>query len=136
MDDVREVVNKLFESNNIKLPANKKELFNKFLASEENINALNIISQNQNSVMARWKVEERIADIVQQPIRMLNATVGKSYETKFDFDKNNWKDISEYEFEGLEEAGLTFDKKTQQIMGNRQRQKREMHNRYRIFYTM
>ncbi|MEJ7672984.1 MAG: protein phosphatase 2C domain-containing protein [Chitinophagaceae bacterium] len=118
MDDVKQVVNKLFESNNIKIPANKKELFNKFLASEENINALNIISQNQDSVMARWKVEERIADIVQQPIRMLNATVGKSYETKFDFDKNNWKDISEYEFQGLEEAGLTFDKKTQQIIGN------------------
>ncbi len=46
MDDVKQVVNKLFESNNIKIPANKKELFNKFLASEENINALNIISQN------------------------------------------------------------------------------------------
>jgi hypothetical protein len=36
----------------------------------------------------------------------LNASVGKSYEAKFDFEKFGWKDITAYEFEGLEEAGL------------------------------
>ncbi len=117
MDDVREVVRKLFKSYNIKVPANRIDLFNKFLADEQNVNAIGLINKNQQSVMARWKVEERIADIIQQPVRILNATVGKSYETKFDFKKFDWKDITDYKFEGLEEAGLSFDEKTNQIFG-------------------
>ncbi len=28
--------------------------------------------------MAKWKLEDRIADIIQQPVRVLNATVGKA----------------------------------------------------------
>ncbi|MGI8580984.1 MAG: protein phosphatase 2C domain-containing protein [Chitinophagaceae bacterium] len=117
MDDVKQVVDKLFKSYNIKIPANKKALYNKFLADEQNINAIDLINKNQQGVMARWKVEDRIADIIQQPVRLLNATVGKSYETKFDFNKFDWKDVSEYKFEGLEEVGLLFDEKTKQITG-------------------
>ncbi len=117
MDDVKQVVDKLFKSYNIKIPANKKDLYNKFLADEQNINAIDLINKNQQGVMARWKVEDRIADIIQQPVRLLNATVGKSYETKFDFNKFDWKDVSEYKFEGLEEVGLLFDEKTKQITG-------------------
>ncbi len=67
--------------------------------------------------MAKEKQEERIADIIRQPIRILNATFGKPYETKFDFNKFNWKDITAYQFEGLEEVGLRFDEKTKQITG-------------------
>ena len=67
--------------------------------------------------MAKWKLEDRIADIIQHPVRVLNATVGKPYETKFDFDKFNWNDITTFEFEGLEEAGLHYDEKTRQITG-------------------
>ena len=67
--------------------------------------------------MAKGKLEDRIADIVRQPVRILNATVGKPYETKFDFDKFNWHDITAFEFEGLEETGLQYDEKTKQIIG-------------------
>ncbi|MDQ6815740.1 MAG: protein phosphatase 2C domain-containing protein, partial [Bacteroidota bacterium] len=67
--------------------------------------------------MSQAKVEERIADIVQQSIRVLNATVGKPYETKFDFEKFNWKGITSYEFKGLNEVGLRYDERTKQITG-------------------
>ncbi|HVF82538.1 MAG TPA: PP2C family serine/threonine-protein phosphatase [Flavisolibacter sp.] len=54
---------------------------------------------------------------MQKPARVLNATVGKAYETKFDFEKMGWKDITTFEFEGLKETGLYYDEKTAQIMG-------------------
>jgi serine/threonine protein phosphatase PrpC len=43
--------------------------------------------------------------------------VGKPYETKFDFEKLNLKNITAFEFKGLEEAGLVYDEKTKQITG-------------------
>jgi len=67
--------------------------------------------------MAPGKVKERVADIVQQRVRLLNATVGKPYETSFNFDTLNWKDITAFEFDGLEETGLKYDEKTRQITG-------------------
>ncbi len=67
MDDVKQAAKKLFEKNDIKIPANRIDLFNKFIAEEENINALDLINKNQQSIMAKWKAQERIADIIQQP---------------------------------------------------------------------
>jgi len=117
MKDVKQQVIELFKSNNINVPANRMNSFDKFLQEERNITTINVIIENQNQLMAKWKLEDRIADIIQKPIRILNATVGKSYETKFDFDKFNWKDITAYEFSGLKEAGLLYDEKTRQITG-------------------
>ena len=117
MSDLKEVVTKLFKSNKIDVPANRKDLFDRFLQDEKNKAAINDIIQNQNWLMAKWKLEDRIAEIIQQPIRILNATVGKPYETKFDFEKFNWKNIIAFQFKGLEETGLRYDEKTKQITG-------------------
>ena len=67
--------------------------------------------------MPKGKLEDRIAEIVHQPVRLLNGMVGKGYEAKLDFDKLGWKDITTYGFAGLEEAGLKFDVKTRQFIG-------------------
>jgi hypothetical protein len=67
--------------------------------------------------MSKGKLEDRIAEIVRQPVRILNGMVGKGYEAKLDFDKLGWKDISSYGFAGLEEVGLKFDDKTKQFIG-------------------
>jgi serine/threonine protein phosphatase PrpC len=117
MNDVKEFVTKVFKTNNITIPANRKDLFDKFLQDEQNIAAINEIIENQNRLMVKWKVQDRIADIIQKPIRILNATVGKPYETTFDFEKFGWKGITSYEFAGLEEAGLSYDVRTKQITG-------------------
>ncbi len=93
-------------------------LFEKFLEDEENIAAINNITQKQNRLMAKWKLKSRIADIMQQPVRILNASVGKSYEAKFDIENFGWTDITAFEFEGLKESGLLYDEKTKQITGN------------------
>ncbi|GEO10192.1 PP2C family serine/threonine-protein phosphatase [Segetibacter aerophilus] len=117
MTDIKQVVTKLFKSNNISIPANKNELFDKFLQDEKNAASINVIVQNLNELMAKWKLEDKVIEIMQQPVRVLNATVGKPYETKFDFNKFNWKDIVAFEFKGLEEVGLRYDEKTKQITG-------------------
>ena len=118
MVDLKQLVKDLFKNHNIKIPANRMDLFNDFLQDEQNIATINTISQNQERLMAKWKLEDKIDEIKRQPVRILNASVGKSYEAKFDFDKFGWKDITAYEFAGLEEAGLFYDKKTKQITGN------------------
>lgn len=117
MSDAKLMLTKLLKGDNVNIPDNRMSLVDKFLEDEQNIATLDLIFQNQNIIMAKWKLEERIADIIQQPIRILNATFGKPYETKFDFNKFNWKDITSFKFEGLEEVGLYFDEKTKQIMG-------------------
>jgi serine/threonine protein phosphatase PrpC len=118
MSDVKQLITQLFKSNNINVPAKRMNLFDKFLQDEQNIAAINTITQNQDWLMTKWKMKDRIAEIMQQPVRILNASVGKSYEAKFDFEKFGWKDITAYEFTGLEEAGLLYDEKTKQITGN------------------
>ena len=117
MVDVKELLTTLLKSNNISIPANRSGLFEKFLQDEQNKEAINVILEKQDWLMSKWKLQNRVAEIIQQPVRVLNATVGKPYETTFDTEKFGWKDITSFRFEGLEEAGLLYDHKTKQITG-------------------
>src|SRR4028119_2350159 len=117
MNDTKQAALEIFKKANINIPANRKEAFEAFINDGQNIASINTIIQHQAGLMAKWKEKERVAEIMQQPVHMLNATVGKPYETKFDLAKLGWKDIMAFEFSGLEEAGLYFDAKTKQITG-------------------
>ena len=117
MSDVRQLAIKLFEANGITIPDNKIASLDKFLQEEENARAVRIIIENLDKLMAKWKVDDSIAKVMDQSVRILNATVGKPYEAKFDFKKFDWKDIVAFEFVGLEELGLHYDDKTKQITG-------------------
>src|SRR5215217_5366886 len=99
MSDIKQLPIEFFKSINISIPANRMSLFDKFLDEEENKTAISAIKEIQSKLMTRWRIKERIADILEKPVRILNATVGKPYETKFDFDKFNWKEITDYAFE-------------------------------------
>ena len=116
MNEARELVTQLFKINQIIIPGSRKELFDRFIESGDNKKLISEIIEIGNKLMAKWNIEDRIADIIQQPVRILNATVGKPYETKFDFEKLNLKNITAFEFKGLEEAGLAYDEKTKQNM--------------------
>ena len=119
MDDkkARQLVADLFKANQITIPPERKDLFEAFLSNGENKAAVDTIFQHQNALMAKWKLDNRIAEIVQQPVRVLNATVGKPYETILDFDKLGWNDLTEYNFSGLQELGLDFNPEQRQIIG-------------------
>jgi serine/threonine protein phosphatase PrpC len=92
-------------------------LFEKFLQDEQTITAASIISQQQQTLMARWKQEDRVAEIIEQPVRIANATVGKPYEARIDVEQLNWKDIASLQVDGLGQVGLTYDEAGKQISG-------------------
>ncbi len=117
MADARQIIQDLFARNRIIVPGNRAALLDEFLKHEQNISAINAIIENENLLINKWKMENKIADIIQQPVRILNATVGKPYEASFGFNKFKWKDVSAFEFEGLKEVGLMYDEKTKQITG-------------------
>ncbi len=117
MNDIKQIVQTLFANNNLTVPKNRAAQFDKFLNDEQTIQLVQSIINHQNLLMDKWKRENRVAEIMQQSVRILNATVGKPYEAKIDFEKNKWKDIVSYQFEGLEPVGLAFDEKTKQIVG-------------------
>src|SRR5215211_954326 len=98
MSNVKQFVTSFFKSNSISISTNQMGLFEKFLADERNRPAIDALIENGNKLMRKWRTEERINEIMQQPVRILNATVGKPYETKFDFKKFNWKEITAFEF--------------------------------------
>jgi len=117
MAEAKKIIQILFEGNNISVPQKRAALLDEFLKNEQNLKAINAIIENQELLMDKWKLENRIADIIQQSVRILNGTVGKPYETRFNIDKFNWNDIGQFQFEGLDEIGLTYDEKTRQITG-------------------
>ena len=115
--DVKQLVTQLFKINNIAISSTRMPLLEKFLEDKQNLAIIDQINQNQEQLMAKWKLEERIAEITQQTIRIPNATVGKPYEAKFDLETFNWQDIIAFEFEGLEPVGLSYNENNQQITG-------------------
>ncbi len=117
MVDAREIIKTLLKDNNISVPRNRANLLEEFAKNEPNLRAVNAIFENKSLLINKWIVENKIADIIQHPVRILNATVGKPYEARFDFNKSKWKDIAAFEFEGLNELGLIYDEKTKQIKG-------------------
>ncbi|HZG25562.1 MAG TPA: hypothetical protein VEZ17_13315, partial [Chitinophagaceae bacterium] len=117
MTDAKELIQSIFKTFRITVPEKKMALLNEFLKKQQNEEALKTIIENQNLLIENWNMENRITDIIQQPVRILNATMGKPYETKFDVIRNKWKDIDRFHFEGLEEVGLGYDDTTRQITG-------------------
>lgn len=115
--DERKMLMQLFAARGVNIEPKQQAQFDAFLAQPQNNAALEIITQHANDLMLQWKTEERVTEIRNQPVRILNATVGRPYETKFDFDKWGWKDIVAFDFAGLEEVGLRYDEATKQLMG-------------------
>ena len=117
MSYTKDYIEKLFTGNNIALNHKNKEIFEKFIIDEEIIQAVELISNQQKSIMENWRIRESINDIKNNQVQIPNGTVGKSYDYKFDFIQLNWSNIIFSEFEGLDEMGLLYDKDEERIFG-------------------
>lgn len=117
MSDIKTYVNSLFNAKNILIAANKQHLLNEFVKTSECEEAVKVIIENQNIIMEKWNIKNRVADIIAQQIVIPNATIGKYYEAKIDFQKLNLTDLLFERFEGLEEMGLLFNKGNDTIEG-------------------
>lgn len=117
MSETKNYIQKLFAGSNISIASARRNMFEEYVASEENINTVKKIKELQNSLMQKWKLISRIKDIQQQQVFVPNATVGKEYLAKIDFIKLGWDDIIFSDVEGLEELGLTYDNEEELIKG-------------------
>jgi serine/threonine protein phosphatase PrpC len=118
MSESKIYIQKLFSGNNIIIANSNNQAFETFVAIEENVNAVKKIQELQNNIMSNWKLIARIKDIIDQPIKIPNGTVGKIYETKIDFLKFGWDDIIFSEFENLEQYGLNYNDESKILLGN------------------
>ena len=117
MTEAKPYIQTLFNAKGINISANRTTLFEDFISNEESIEAVKSILENQNKLMDKWKIKNRIADILAQQIIIPNATIGKPYQGKLDFQKLNLTDLIFEKFEGLTEIGLDFNKLTDTIEG-------------------
>lgn len=117
MAEIKSYIQKLFNANGIIVSANRLMLFDEFVKTTECEEAVKSIIEKQNQIMDKWRIKNRIADILSQQIVIPNATCGKPYEAKIDFQKLNLSDLIYERFEGLDEIGLTFNKTNDTIEG-------------------
>jgi serine/threonine protein phosphatase PrpC len=115
--DTKTYISNLFKAKNLNFGANKQSIFDEFIQSSICEDAVKIIVENQNKIMENWNLINRILDIKNQQIVIPNATIGKQYKSKIDFEALKLNDLIFEQFEGFEEIGLTFNKETDTIEG-------------------
>lgn len=117
MAEAKPYIQTLFNAKGINISSNRQVLFDDFVKLTECEEAVNCILEKQNQIMDKWKIKNRVADIIAQQVVIPNATIGKPYEAKIDFQKLNLNDLIFENFDGLEQIGLTFNKVTDTIEG-------------------
>lgn len=118
MDCIKAYLHQLFVADSIHISNKRKKLFDEFCQHTETVKLINGIFKAQIMLKRNWGIQNRINDIQAQSFLFPNASVGKYYEHKLDFDKLNIHDIVELKFSGLEEIGLMYDAESKIIKGN------------------
>ena len=110
-------IQNLFATKGITVSQNRRQLFENFVQNESNEQIVKNIVEQQNHLMDKWRLKNRIADIIALQLTIPNATVGKFYSAKIDFEQLSLVDAIFTEWHGLEEIGLSFKKETNAIEG-------------------
>lgn len=117
MTEIKPYIQKLFAQKELIISDKRQTLFDEFVQNERNQQAVKTIIEQQNYLMNKWKLKNRIEDIIALQILIPNATEAKEYNAKIDFEKLGLNDLIFEEWKGLEEIGLWFDKETDTIKG-------------------
>lgn len=117
MDNILNIFKDLLKSNNIEIPKDKEVLLNEFLSKETTNTLVNNIINLQNKLMTDFNLQNLIHDIREFPLYIPNATVGKKYETKIDFNAVGWNNIIFSEMIIPENYGLSYDNESETIKG-------------------
>ena len=115
MEETKRYIQSFLSQSKIDIASDKAALFAAFVSSEQNVNAVKIIQENQKMIMQNWLLKNRIDDILTQPVSIPNGIVNKKYWTKIDFDTLGWNDIVSFEIKGLENTGLEFNENKELI---------------------
>lgn len=64
-----------------------------------------------------WELFNRITAIQEQSLRLPNASQGKSYSCRLDFEQLGLQDVTALQFSGLEETGMRYDEAQRELSG-------------------
>lgn len=117
MIDIKSYIQNLFTYKGLDISDKRRTLFEEFIQNENNQQAVKTIIEQQTYLMDKWKVKNRIEDIIALQIIIPNATDGKEYTAKVDLEKLGLNDLTLKEWIGLEEIGLHFNNETNSIEG-------------------
>lgn len=117
MGDLQSYVKALLSKNGIEVTANNQQLFDAFIASEENIEKVKQIFNNQNELMQDFRLQNRLHDITSQHVHLPNGMVGKKYEAAVDPASLGWNDLAYFRISGLDQIGLEYSEETKLIHG-------------------
>lgn len=117
MSEIKTYIQNLFSITNINISAQRENMFNAFTQEEENINAVKKIKELQKMMTDKWRIKNRISEILEFSLRVPNATAGKQYDAPIDFIKLGWDDITYSSFENITELGLTYNNETGKLSG-------------------
>lgn len=107
MDTSKYILN-LLKNKGVESTPYNKILVDDFVSKPEIQSLAQSILNSQNMILDKYKIANRIYDILNTPIVLPNATVKKVYSAKIDFASLKLDDIIEEKFIGLEEVGLKF----------------------------
>jgi hypothetical protein len=117
MSETKNYIQSLFTQNKISININRSTLFEEFIASAQNISAVNTIKENQDMLKKNWSIQNKIADIMDKQIIIPNGSVNKPYEVKLDFIKAGIAGLKYTTIEGLDKYGLSYNSETETISG-------------------
>ena len=115
MEETKRYIESFLSQKKIDISSRKTALFEEFVSSEKNVNAVKIIQENQKMIMQDWILKNRIDDILNQAVLIPNATVNKKYQAKIDFNVLGWNDFISFEVKGLDNTGLEFNQEDELI---------------------
>ncbi|MET4141200.1 PP2C family serine/threonine-protein phosphatase [Pedobacter sp. UYP1] len=117
MTETKSYIENLFTAKAVMIDNTKQQLFDEFAQDEANADAVKIITAQQKYLVDKWRIKNRIADIITLKIPLPNATAGKPYQAKINFKQLGVDDLITEEWQGLEEIGLAFNKELHSIEG-------------------
>ena len=116
MLDYKQILSSLLRSNNINVTSEQAKAFDQFLQAGENHTIIAKIVQHTDMLIKNWKRDQRVRKVMDEPLRIPNGTVGKTYDASFG-SHPVLQEVDSFEWSGLEPVGLKYDAASQKITG-------------------
>ena len=118
MDIYKKYLEELLSKKSIGITPKRQKLFEAFCNDASVQEKVGQIFENQGFMQNNWELRNKILDIQEQPLKLPNAMAGRYYKFSLNFKELKWLDeIISYNFENIEQFGLSFDTKTETIEG-------------------
>lgn len=115
--ELHEYMQRLCDHNKVVVPKKQAELFKQFATDERRAQAYQQIVNTQQSILKDWEETSGIADIMEKPVQIPNARVGKPYTFTFDAEALGIPGIAYFELANLDATGLSYDSETATLSG-------------------